>query len=79
MGNHSIDCDFCGVDLRSYSHAPGCPGPAYDVALAEWRRQKQEHVGKATEHLKIALLEAEQREAQRFMEINPPPPKPKMR
>jgi len=30
MGNHTVDCDFCGQDLRGLSggHAFGCPNTA---------------------------------------------------
>lgn len=25
MGNHTVDCDYCGLDTRGLSGVPGCP------------------------------------------------------
>jgi len=76
MGNHCIDCDYCGVDLRSYGHSPGCPGPAYEKARDEWWARRKRFIDAAVIPQVQALKDAEVDAGKQFDVANPPPPKP---
>lgn len=76
MSNHSIDCEFCGEDLRGGGHAAGCSALAYEQALREYHALESAYVAGATAMWRQTLAHEERDARTRFRTENPVPPKP---
>lgn len=76
MGNHTVDCEFCGEDLRGAGCAKDCPAAAYACAQRAYREQERAYVADVTTMWREALAAEERDAVARFRLENAPPVRP---
>ncbi len=75
MGNHTIECKYCEVDLRTYGHEGNCPVPAYECAVEQHQRDLRGSIERdyKVNALRKALREAEWEAEEEYLRYHPRP------